>query len=68
MNAFVDSLTDNFASAQQWLFEAVVQPLMFELGLASVLESGFDATGWLLIGLLQLLLLVAVVGPLQRKA
>ncbi len=66
MNAVVEALTDTFASAQQWLFEAVVQPLMFELGLASVLEDGYDATGWLLVGLLQLLALVAVVGPLQR--
>ncbi|QTN30445.1 sterol desaturase family protein [Rhodoferax sp. AJA081-3] len=39
---------------------------MFELGLASVLEDGFDATGWLLVGLLQIAVLVAVVGPLQR--
>jgi sterol desaturase/sphingolipid hydroxylase (fatty acid hydroxylase superfamily) len=66
VNAFVDSITDLFASAQQWLFETVVQPLMFELGLASVLESGFDATGWLLVGLLQIMVLVVVVGPLQR--
>ena len=66
MNAVVDTLTDTFANAQQWLFEALVQPLMFELGLASVLEDGYDATGWLLVGLLQLLALVAVVGPLQR--
>ena len=50
MNAFVDL----FTAAQLWLFEAVVQPLMFELGLASVLEDGYDATGWLLVGLLQI--------------
>ncbi|WP_245213767.1 sterol desaturase family protein [Rhodoferax sp. AJA081-3] len=62
----MDSFTDLFSSAQQWLFEALVQPLMFELGLASVLEDGFDATGWLLVGLLQIAVLVAVVGPLQR--
>ncbi len=66
MNAVLDTFTDTFASAQQWLFEAVVQPLMFELGLASVLEDGYDATGWLLVGLLQLIALIAVVGPLQR--
>ena len=66
MNAFVDTFTDYFANAQQWLFEAVVQPLMFNLGLASLLENGFDATGWLLVGLLQILVLIVVVGPLQR--
>ena len=66
MNAVVDTFTDYFASAQQWLFEAVLQPIMFHLGMASLLEDGFDATGWLLVGLLQMLVLVAVIGPLQR--
>lgn len=66
MNAVVDFFVDTFATAQQWLFEAAIQPLMFELGLANVLEDGYDATGWLLVGLLQLLVLIAVVGPLQR--
>ena len=66
MNAVVDTFTDYFASAQQWLFEAALQPIMFHLGMASLLEDGFDATGWLLVGLLQMLVLVAVIGPLQR--
>lgn len=66
MNAFVDTFTDYFAIAQQWLFEAVLQPVMFHLGMASLLEDGFGATGWLLVGLLQILVLVAVIGPLQR--
>ena len=66
MNAFVDFFTDHFALAQQWLFETVLQPLMFHLGLANLLEDGFAATGWLLAGLLQILVLVAVIGPLQR--
>ena len=59
-------LTDLFAQAQQGLFETVVQPAMFALGLASLLEDGFDATGWLLVGLLQIAVLLLVIGPLQR--
>ncbi len=66
MNDVIDTLVGVFSAAQLWLFETVVQPLMFELGLAGVLEQGFDATGWLLVGLLQILVLVAVIGPLQR--
>ncbi|WP_198972014.1 sterol desaturase family protein [Xylophilus sp. ASV27] len=62
----MEFLTNVFAQAQQWLFEAVVQPLMFALGLASLLEDGYDATGWLLVGLLQIAVLLAVIGPLQR--
>ena len=55
-----------FSAGQQWLFEAVVQPLMFVAGLGNLLEDGYAATGWLLVGLLQMAVLVAVIGPLQR--
>ncbi len=62
----MEFLTDLFGSAQLWLFESVVQPLVFAAGMGGFLEDAFDATGWLLVGLLQLLVLVAVIGPLQR--
>jgi sterol desaturase/sphingolipid hydroxylase (fatty acid hydroxylase superfamily) len=57
---------DWFALLQQWLFESLVQPLAFQMGLGNRLEDAFDATGWLLVGLFQLLVLVALIGPLQR--
>lgn len=55
-----------FALAQQGLFEAVVQPLMFAGGLGNLLEDGFAATGWLLVGLLQLLIMLTVFRALER--
>jgi sterol desaturase/sphingolipid hydroxylase (fatty acid hydroxylase superfamily) len=55
-----------FGLAQQALFEHLVQPLMFALGLGNLLEDGYRGTGWLLVGLLQIALLVTVVGALQR--
>ncbi len=55
-----------FADAQQALFEHVVGPLTFALGLGQLMEDAFDATGWLLVGLLQIAVLVVVIGPLQR--
>ncbi|SFE01331.1 Sterol desaturase/sphingolipid hydroxylase, fatty acid hydroxylase superfamily [Paracidovorax konjaci] len=39
---------------------------MFSLGLANFLEDGYDATGWLLVGGLQLLIMLLVIAPLQR--
>ncbi len=66
MNSFFDAFANAFSSAQAWLFEALVQPLMFFFGMASLLDDGYAATGWLLVGLLQLLVLIAVIGPLQR--
>ena len=62
----MDWLTDTFSAAQQWLFEAVVQPLVFGLGMGNLLEDAFDATGWLLVGLIQIALLFLLIGPLER--
>jgi sterol desaturase/sphingolipid hydroxylase (fatty acid hydroxylase superfamily) len=62
----MDFSTNLFSDAQQWLFETLVQPLVFAVGLGGWVEDAFTATGWLLVGLLQLLVLVAVLGPLQR--
>jgi sterol desaturase/sphingolipid hydroxylase (fatty acid hydroxylase superfamily) len=55
-----------FSDAQGWLFETLIQPLMFQLGMGNLLSEGYDATGWLLVGLLQLLVMLLVIGPLQR--
>jgi sterol desaturase/sphingolipid hydroxylase (fatty acid hydroxylase superfamily) len=66
MNSFIEAFADGFSEVQQWMFESLIQPLMFWLGLANLLEDGFGATGWLLVGLIQIAVLVAVVGPLQR--
>ncbi len=62
----MDWLSDQFADVQQWLFETVVQPLVYAVGLGGRVEEAFDATGWLLVGLIQIAVLVAVIGPLQR--
>jgi len=66
MQAWVDSFSQAFGRAQQGLFETLVQPILFAAGLGNLLEDGFAATGWLLVGLVQLLMLVTVVAALQR--
>ena len=63
----MDSLTDAFSFLQQSLFEAVVQPLVFAVGQAHLLDKAFEGTGWLVVGLLQIAFLLAVVGPMQRR-
>ncbi|MFM2118590.1 MAG: hypothetical protein RL722_58 [Pseudomonadota bacterium] len=62
----LDALINLFDQTQQTLFERVVQPLVYAAGGASVLEDAYNATGWLLVGLIQISLLVLVMGPLQR--
>ena len=62
----MDWIEDAFSFVQQWLFEALMQPAMFALGLGHLLEDGYAASGWLLVGLIQIAVLVVVIGPLQR--
>jgi sterol desaturase/sphingolipid hydroxylase (fatty acid hydroxylase superfamily) len=62
----MDFFANAFSGAQEWLFESVLQPVMFSAGLGNLLVDGYVATGWLLVGLIQLLILVVVIGPLQR--
>lgn len=59
-------IEEGFGLAQQSLFESVVQPAMFAIGLGNLLEDGFSATGWLLVGLVQVAVLLAIIGPLQK--
>lgn len=62
----MDYLTSLFSNLQLWLFEALVQPLMYSTGLGGRLEEGFDATGWLIVGLLQLVVMLLLIAPMQR--
>jgi sterol desaturase/sphingolipid hydroxylase (fatty acid hydroxylase superfamily) len=57
---------DLFGQLQQWLFEQLVQPALFELGLASITEDAFAATGWLLVGLVQIALMLSLMRLLER--
>lgn len=62
----MDWLGNFFSVAQQWLFEAAVQPAMFALGLGNLLEDGYEATAWFMVGMIQIFILLAVIGSLQR--
>ncbi|RYX93821.1 MAG: sterol desaturase family protein [Comamonadaceae bacterium] len=66
MEWLANTFSDWFSDGQQWLFEAVVQPVAFWLGLGGQLEEAYTATGWLLVGLIQIVIMLAVIGPLQR--
>lgn len=62
----MDQLSAWFGDAQQWLFESLVQPLLFAAGLGNRLEEGYRGTGWLLVGLLQIGLMVTLIRALER--
>jgi sterol desaturase/sphingolipid hydroxylase (fatty acid hydroxylase superfamily) len=62
----MDTLIDLFANAQAALYEGVMQPIAFAVGLGNRLEDVFDGTGWLLVGLIQIAVMLVVIGPLER--
>ena len=66
MNDWLDWLAEAFSRLHDGVFESVVQPLVFAVGLGGWVEQAFDGTMWLLIGALELLVIACVLVPLQR--
>lgn len=58
-------LIEQFFVLHQWLFESLVQPLMFSLGMANYLESGYAGTEWFLMGVVDIALLLILIRPLE---
>ena len=63
----MDFLIDLFDRCQQTLFEAVVQPIAFAAGQGHLLDKAYEGMGWVVVGLLQLLVMWVVIGPMQRR-
>jgi sterol desaturase/sphingolipid hydroxylase (fatty acid hydroxylase superfamily) len=62
----IEWIENQFATVQQWLYETVVQPLAFWAGVGNLLEVAYNGTGWLVMGVLQIVVLLAIIGPLER--
>lgn len=63
----MDTLSEWFGLAQQALFEALVQPLAVWAGLSNILDMAYEGTGWLLVGMLQIALMLLLIAPLERR-
>jgi sterol desaturase/sphingolipid hydroxylase (fatty acid hydroxylase superfamily) len=61
----IQLLADWLGQAQGWLFETVIQPLIYYTGMGDITEEAFEGTEWLLIGLCELLLIFVVLRPLE---
>ncbi|MCK6387155.1 MAG: fatty acid hydroxylase, partial [Zoogloea sp.] len=61
----MQSLTDLFVGAQGWLFDSLVQPLLFGLGLGSFVEMGFEGIEFVLLGLVELAIAYTLMRPLE---
>lgn len=62
----MDALINWFDETQSALFGHVVKPLAVWLSQQGQLEQAYEATGWLLVGLLQIGFMLLVLVPLER--
>ncbi len=62
----LNALADVLSTAQQWLFETAFAPLISMLGLTEFMEDGFESTEWFLLGGVEILLLFALLRPLEK--
>lgn len=63
----IDWISNTFDNLQLALYEHVVQPVVFGIGLGNLLEDAFAATGWLLLGLLQIAIMLLGIRLLERR-
>ncbi|ANA34599.1 sterol desaturase family protein [Ralstonia mannitolilytica] len=61
-----DWIADTFTQAQDLLFQHVVMPLTYAIGLGGYVEDAYPGTEWLLMGLVQIAVLLLVFRPLER--
>lgn len=58
-------LIDWFFNAQAWVFQAVVQPILYVTGMGDIAEEAFTGTEWFLIGVVELVLIYLLLRPLE---
>ncbi len=63
-----DSLVDAVRWLQLWVFEGLVQPLLFASGSMGLAEVAFDFTEAMVLGAIEVLVLALVLGGLERLA
>lgn len=61
----MSALVDAFAATQALVFQHLVLPSLFALGLMDLAELAFDATEFVLLGLLQISIIYALLRPLE---
>jgi sterol desaturase/sphingolipid hydroxylase (fatty acid hydroxylase superfamily) len=63
---FSNTVLEIYIYLQSFLYEHAIQPLAFHLGLGGLMEDGYEASGWLVIGLFQILVMVMIFRPLEH--
>lgn len=59
-------MTAYFGILQQWLFENLVQPIAFAVGAGNLLDMAYEGTGWFLVGVLQIGVMLVLFRPMEK--
>jgi hypothetical protein len=62
----IDTLHDWYTLGTGWIFETLLQPLMYEAGLMDWADEAFQWMDFFVFGLLQVTVVVAICLPLER--
>lgn len=65
MSAVLASVAQAFGDVHTWVFQSIVEPLLFRFDGAGVLEQAYDGTEFFLLGVLQVVVLYALLRPLE---
>lgn len=62
----MSDLVAGFSALQAWIFEGLVLPALFSLGFMEFAEPAFDATEFVLLGLIQIIAVFVLLRPLEK--
>jgi sterol desaturase/sphingolipid hydroxylase (fatty acid hydroxylase superfamily) len=62
----IDLVLNQWSQLQDWLFETLVLPVAFGLGYGNLLEEAYTGTGMFMVGVLEVLIMLVLIAPLQH--
>lgn len=66
LNSIITGISGAYSSLQEWIFSAIVAPLLYRFDLMSWAEDVFDGVDWFLFGCIQILLIFTVLRTWER--
>jgi sterol desaturase/sphingolipid hydroxylase (fatty acid hydroxylase superfamily) len=61
-----NTASDIYIYSQSAVYEWLVQPLAFNLALGGLMEDGYEVSGWLVIGIFQIIVIALLFAPLEH--
>jgi len=64
--SFFNSVVDIYLLSQSLVYEWLLQPIAFKLGWGGLMEDGYEASGWVVTGIFQVLVMLIIFAPIER--